>query len=360
MRFPTLTLPALLLASAATLALPAAAQAPGAANPAAPASPAPATPPAGQAPAGQAPAGQAPAGQAQGGNAQGGNAQGSQAQRPNPVVARVDGTELRRSDIEQALSQLPAELRAAPQQMLYPLVLDQLIAQQALVNAARAQGLDKEAEVQAAIRRAEEEQLQQALLRRAIAPALTPEALRARYDREIAGKPGEEEVHARHILTASEAEARAALEEVRRPGADFAEVARRRSTGPGTQQGGDLGFFKKSDMVPEFAEAAFALQPGQISQAPVRSPFGWHVIKVEERRTAPVPSFEESVEELRKAAFEEAVNAAVERTVAAAKVERFNLDGSPQAPAAQNGAPGGGQGGNQAPSLLDGAAPPRR
>ncbi|MFB9971446.1 peptidylprolyl isomerase [Pseudoroseomonas cervicalis] len=283
----------------------------------------------------------------------------AQAQRPNPVVARVDGAELRRSDIEAALSQLPGELRAAPPQMLFPLVLDQLIAQQALVNAARAQGLDKDPEVQAAIRRAEEEQLQQALLRRAIAPALTPEALRARYDREIAGKPGEEEVHARHILTATEAEARAALEEVRRPGADFAEVARRRSTGPGTQQGGDLGFFKKGDMVPEFAEAAFALQPGQISQAPVRSAFGWHIIKVEERRTAPVPSFEESAEELRKAAFEEAVNAAVESTVAAARVERFNMDGSPQAPAAQNGAPGG-QGGGQAPSLLDGAAPPQR
>ncbi|MCQ4162635.1 peptidylprolyl isomerase, partial [Roseomonas sp. GC11] len=251
---------------------------------------------------------------------------------PDPVVARVDGKELRRSDISAALAQLPAELRAAPEQMLFPLVLDQLIAQQALVNAARAQGLDKDPAVQAAMRRAEDEQLQQALLRREIAPALTPEALRARYDREIAGKPGEEEVHARHILTATEAEARAALAEVRKPGADFAAIARQRSTGPGTQQGGDLGFFKKGDMVPEFAEAAFALKPGEISRDPVKTAFGWHVIKVEERRAAPPPSFEESQDSLRQAAFEEAVNAAVERIQAAAKIERFNLDGSPATP----------------------------
>lgn len=279
-----------------------------------------------------------------------GQAQG-QAAAPaaaDTVVAKVDGREIRRSDVLATIAQLPPELRGAPEQMLFPLVLDQLITQQALVNTARTEKLDQDPEVQARIRRAEEQELQQALLRREIAPLLTEEALRARYQRDIAGKPGEEEVHARHILVASEDEAKKVLAEVRRQGADFAAIARTRSTGPGTEQGGDLGFFKKGDMVPEFAEAAFALQAGQISE-PVRSAFGWHIIKVEARRTAAAPSFEESLEQLRQAAFEEAVNATVTRITAAAKVERFNPDGTPQTtpPATP-----------QAPSLLDGATPP--
>ncbi|WP_376096267.1 peptidylprolyl isomerase [Roseomonas sp. CCTCC AB2023176] len=260
----------------------------------------------------------------------------------NPVVARVEGQEIRLSDVRDAAEALPDELRSAPPAMLYPLIVDQLVAQKAIVIRARAEGLERDPDVQRRIRRAEDETLQQALLRREVEPALTDEALRRRYDAANAGRQPEEEVQARHILVQSEADARAALEEVRRPGADFAEVARRRSSGPGSQQGGDLGFFKRGDMIPEFAEAAFALQPGQISPSPVRTPFGWHVIKVEARRAAPAPTFEETRDTLRQQAFEETVNAAVQRIRDAARVERFNLDGSPL----------------RAPSLLDNASPP--
>jgi peptidyl-prolyl cis-trans isomerase C len=262
----------------------------------------------------------------------------------NPVVARVEGVEIRLNEVQDEVRRLPDELRGMPPGMLLPLLLDQMITQKAIVAAARTAGLDREPEVQARIRRAEEEALQQALLTREIAPQLTEEALRARYGREVANRPAEEEVRARHILVANEADARAALAEARRPGADFAEIARRRSSGPGSREGGDLGFFKRADMIPEFAEAAFALRPGEISQNPVRTQFGWHVIKVEERRSAPAPSFEDSRENLRQQAFEEGVNAAVERIRAAARIERFNLDGS----AAEQ----------RAPTLLDNATPP--
>lgn len=260
----------------------------------------------------------------------------------NPVLARVDGIEIRMSDVQAEAARLPEELRGMPPMMLYPLLLDQMITQKAIVAAARTAGLDRDPEVQARIRRAEEETLQQALLTREIQPALTEEALRTRYQREVANRPAEEEVRARHILVPTEAEARTALAEARRSGADFAEVARRRSTGPGSREGGDLGFFKRGDMIPEFAEAAFALRPGEISQNPVRTQFGWHVIKVEERRAVAPPSYEDARENLRSQAFEEGVNQAVERIRAAARVERFGMDGSPQ----------------RAPSLLDGAAPP--
>jgi len=293
----------------------------------------------------------------------------AQAQQPpqgDPVVARVEGQEIRLSDVRDAAQELPDELKGAPPAMLYPLIIDQLVAQKAIVARARAEGLQNDPEVRRRIARATDQELQQALLRREVAPALTETALRARYEREAGGRQGEEEVHARHILVPTEAAAREALEEVRRPGVDFAEVARRRSTGPGAQQGGDLGFFKRTDMIPEFAEAAFALQPGGISERPVQTSFGWHVIKVEGRRRASAASFEDSQEALRQAAFEETVNAAVERIRTAARVERFNLDGTPQsasqaAPqgAGQGAGQGGGQtGGQRAPGLMDGATPP--
>jgi peptidyl-prolyl cis-trans isomerase C len=263
----------------------------------------------------------------------------------DPVVARVEGAEIRLSELQSEMERLPAELRSMPQPMLMPLLLDQLITQKAITAAARAQGLANDPEVQARLRRAEEEALQQALITRAVAPQMTEESLRARYQRDVAGRPAEEEVRARHILVPTEAEARTALAEARAAGADFAEVARRRSTGPGSREGGDLGFFKRGDMIPEFATAAFGMQPGQISESPVRTQFGWHVIKVEERRAVPPPPFEEAQEALRQRAFEEAVTAEVERIRGAARIERFAMDGSPlPAPAA--------------PSLLDGAAPP--
>ena len=249
----------------------------------------------------------------------------------DPVVARVDGQPILLSDLAAAARELPEELRGAPPQMLYPLLLDQLIAGRAVTAAARRAGLDRDEAVRARIRRAEEQELQQAWLSAEIASRVTDAAVRARYDQQIANRPAEEEVHARHILVPTESEARAALAEIR-GGADFTAVAQRRSTGPGSREGGDLGFFRRGDMVPEFAEAAFALQAGQISENPVRSPFGWHVIKVEERRRAAPPPFEEVSNAIRQQLLEAEVTAAVERARGEARIERFNLDGSAPRP----------------------------
>jgi peptidyl-prolyl cis-trans isomerase C len=271
----------------------------------------------------------------------------------DPVVARVDGEPILLSDLAAAARDLPEEVRGAPPQMLYPLLLDQMIAGRAVTAAARRAGLDRDEEVRARIRRAEEQELQQAWLSREIGTRVSDEAIRARYDREVAARPAEEEVRARHILVPTETEARAALAEIR-GGADFTAVAQRRSTGPGSREGGDLGFFRRGDMVPEFAEAAFALQAGQVSENPVRSPFGWHVIKVEERRRATPPPFEEVAQAIRQQLMEAEVQAAVERARTAARVERFNLDGSaPRAiDAAEPPAP--------AAPARPGAAPARR
>ena len=265
----------------------------------------------------------------------------------DPVLARVDGQPVRLSDVlATAQDVLPADMRDLPPAMLMQVIpadvrrqlVERTITERALTGAARAAGLDKEEAVRRRIQRAEEQELQQAFLAREVAASVTDTALRARYDQESGKRQGDEEVRARHILLRTEPEAQAALAAVK-GGEEFGAVAKRLSTDPGSRDGGDLGFFKRGDMVPEFAEAAFALRPGQVSAAPVRSPFGWHVIQVEERRAAPVPGFEESRQQLRQQMLQEQVDAVVQRVRATAKVERLDQP------------PAGG-------SLLDNASPP--
>ena len=206
-------------------------------------------------------------------------------------------------------------------------LLDQVIDGQALLIEARKNGLDKDPVVSRQMTDASDRALQSALIGREVGPTLSEAAIRARYDRDIAGKPGEEEVHARHILVADEAEAKKIIAELKK-GGDFAALAKKYSTDPGGAQGGDLGFFRKEEMVPEFAEAAFAMKPGEISTVPVHTQFGWHVIKLEERRTAPPPSFEQSHDQLRQKLIQEGVQAVIAKARADVKIERFNMDGS--------------------------------
>jgi peptidyl-prolyl cis-trans isomerase C len=276
--------------------------------------PAPATP--APTPAAPATQGQAAAALAEG------------AARPDPVVARVDGEEIHLSDMAEAAQSLPDEVRGMPPTVLYPMLLDQMIDRKALVIAARKEGLDKEPGVQRAIARATDQVLQNAILSKDIGPLVTDAALHARYDKEFANKPGEEEVHARHILVGDEATAKKIIAELK-AGADFSALAKKYSTDPQAQNGGDLGFFKKGDMVPEFADAAFALKPGEYTQTPVHTQFGWHIIKLEEKRTAPPPTFEQARDEIRQQIIQEAVRADLEKLKVGMPIEKFAMDGSP-------------------------------
>jgi peptidyl-prolyl cis-trans isomerase C len=245
----------------------------------------------------------------------------------NPVVAKVDGQEIRMSDLSEAAQGLPEQLRGMPPQMLFPMLLDQMIDRRALAVQARKSGLEKQDDVRRAMEAAADRALQTAYVSREIGPLVTEAAIRAKYDAEIAGKSGVEEVHARHILVADEATAKKIIEELKK-GGDFAELAKKYSSDSGAQQGGDLGFFKKDDMVPEFATAAFALKVGEYTQVPVKTQFGWHIIKLEERRAAPPPSFEEAHDELRQKMIQDAYQKLTVAARATVKVERFNMDGS--------------------------------
>jgi len=245
----------------------------------------------------------------------------------DPVVATVNGQPIHLSDLQAAAHDLPPNAHNLPLQTLYPMLTTQMIDGMALVIEARAAGLDKDPTVQRQMAAASDRVLQTAMLSKVIGPSISDEALRARYDSEIAGKPGEEEVHARHILVDNEDLAKKIIAELKN-GADFAALAKQYSKDPSADHSGDLGFFRKDEMVPEFSAAAFALQPGQISDTPVHTQFGWHVIQVLERRRAEPPSFEQARDELRQKVIQQGIQQALAEARSKVKVVRYNLDGS--------------------------------
>ena len=203
----------------------------------------------------------------------------------DPVIAKVGPDQIHASDLADAMQGLPEQLRGMPPSMIYPMLLDQLVDRDVIVQAARKQGLQEDPAVQRSITRATNTVLQNALLTREIAPKLTDAAIQARYQKDYANKPGEEEVRASHILVADEAKAKDIIAQLDK-GADFADLAKKNSTDPSAaQNNGELGWFKKGDMLPEFSDAAFALKPGQITQTPVHTRFGWHGSR--SRRPAP-------------------------------------------------------------------------
>lgn len=249
----------------------------------------------------------------------------------DPVVATVNGTKVMLTDVQRAHQQLPDPYRGYPINMIFGDLLNIVIDRRIAAVVARDQGLQDDDEVKETMARIEEQVLQRVLLERHIKDEITEETLRARYDKMIAGAGTSEQINARHILVESEAEAKEVVAELD-GGADFAELAKKRSTGPSAPKGGDLGFFEKGQMVPEFSEAAFALKAGEYTKAPVKTQFGWHVIKLEDRRTSEPPSFEDSQEQLEAQLSQEIGGVYVTGLRDKVTIERFQMDGSPEEP----------------------------
>lgn len=217
--------------------------------------------------------------------------------KDNPVLARVNGTAIRWSDVLDSASRLPDEYRSQIE-VIFPALLERLIDTQLILLAGRDAGLAEDADVRSAVAEFEDQIISEVYIERQVTDQISPGMVRARYESYIKQSLGQAEVHARHILLKSEAAAKeviAALES----GADFAQLARTRSTGPSAELGGDLDYFTHAEMTPSFADAAFALQAGEYSRRPVKTKFGWHVIKVEDRRGGRPEPFAEVHERLR-------------------------------------------------------------
>jgi peptidyl-prolyl cis-trans isomerase C len=235
------------------------------------------------------------------------------------VVARVNGEEIRNSDVMEMASRLPPQYQSQVMQ-LYPTLVQRLVDFTLAGIAGRAAGLAEDEEIKARIAKAAEQVIREAYLEREVVARMTDEALQASYQDYLADNPPAEELHARHILLETEEEARAAIAELD-GGADFAEMAKERSTGPSGPKGGDLGYFTAEQMVPEFSAAAAELEPGQHTAEPTKTQFGWHVIKLEDRRTAAPASFEELEPQLREKLARDSVGAIFQDLRKGAEIE---------------------------------------
>jgi peptidyl-prolyl cis-trans isomerase C len=263
-----------------------------------------------------------------GGGEAGREAAGGAAQSaPDPVIASVEGHLIYLSDLGEAMKTLPENLRSMPFDTLYPVLLDRIIDHESLVIMARRAGLEGNKRVQREIQASTGQILEGAYLGEVAAPLVTEQAIQARFNRQFANRPATDEVHARHILVTTESEARKVMDDLKK-GADFATIARVVSKDPDAAKGGDLGFFRREQVWPGFADVAFALQPGQVAPDPIRNEFGWHVIKVEERRLVAPPGFADVHEQLKQELLATAVQQAVAKARGQLAVRRFNLDGS--------------------------------
>ncbi len=215
------------------------------------------------------------------------------------VVARVNGEEVRQSDVMAMARSLPAEYQAQLM-AIYPMLVQRLVDFKLAGKAGRAAGLATDDRVKAFVAKAEEQAVRELYLEREIEARINDELIQEAYQVHLADNPPAEELHARHILVETEEEAREVIA-LLDGGADFAELAKEFSTGPSGPNGGDLGYFAAEQMVPEFSQATAALEPGQYSAEPTETQFGWHVIKVEDRRigeTVPLEAIESQLREV--------------------------------------------------------------
>ena len=257
----------------------------------------------------------------------------------DPVVARVDGTEIHESDLAIAEEDLAGNMQQMPPEAKREYLITFAADMMLVAKAAEAKNIGDNPEFKRRLAYARTKLLMEQLLQTEAKAAITPEAMKKVYDEAIGQVKKEPEVRARHILVETEDEAKAVLAELKK-GTDFAELAKSKSKDPGSADGGDLGYFTKEQMVPEFAEVAFKLDKGAISD-PVKSQFGWHIIKVEDKRDRQPPEFDKVKDQIEQYLVRRSQSEMITKLRAAAKIERVAppAAAAPATPAAPAPAP---------------------
>ena len=219
---------------------------------------------------------------------------------PKAVVATVNGEPITEADLTLAGEDFAEELAKVSPDQRRKAILDVLVDLRLMAGAAEKDGLDKTEEFQRRLALLRARALRNEFFRTKVDLAVTDEAVKKRYEAEVAKIVPEEEVHAAHILVETEDEAKAIIKELDK-GGDFAKLAEEKSKDPGSgKMGGDLGFFTKGKMIKEFEDAAFALEPGKYTEKPVKSQYGYHVIKSVEKRKQPLPTYDQVKDQVRQ------------------------------------------------------------
>ena len=238
----------------------------------------------------------------------------------DPVIAKVGGVEILKSEIDLAVTGLDPQLANLPDAQKRVAALSSVIDIKLLAADASKEGLQDDATFKQRIAYLTDRELHNAYFKKHVVDAVTPDEVKARYEAEIAKIEPQDEVRARHILVKTEDEAKAVIADLD-GGKDFVELAKEKSTDPNKSEGGDLGFFGKGRMVPEFEAVAFTLEPGSYTKEPVKTQFGFHVIKVEEKRKQQPPALEQVEGQVRQIVMRDKYVELLEKAKADAGVE---------------------------------------
>ncbi|RVD52806.1 MULTISPECIES: peptidylprolyl isomerase [unclassified Mesorhizobium] len=240
---------------------------------------------------------------------------------PNTVIATVNGQPLTEADLVLAEGELSQQFAQLPPEQRRAAALSAAIEIRVMAAKAVTDGLDKDPDFQRRMAFLQQRALHGEMVEKGVVDKVTDAEVRARYDQEIANTPPVNEVHARHILVKTKEEAEAIIKQLD-GGADFQKLANEHTSDPsGKSNGGDLGWFGPGQMVPEFDKAAFALDVGKYTEQPVQSQFGWHVIKLEDKRAKQPPAFDDVKDQAKQAVIRDKYFALVKSLRAGAKVE---------------------------------------
>ena len=247
------------------------------------------------------------------------------------VVATIGNQDITLQEVRSFAATIP-QLSELPFEMLYPQLLDTMINAKVLLSAAEKAGIESDENIQRNIQLAKDQILSQGYLMKRLESMITPEKLQALYDEEIKSYTPQEEIRARHILVGTKQEAQDILVQLK-AGADFATLANTKSLDTENKDG-ELGYFTKSRMIPEVGDAVVSLKKGQLSE-PIKTPFGYHVVLVEDKRLAAPPAMEDVKEQLKQTFMDQNAKTVIaeERQKMNVKVLKPTL--TPQKPAPQ-------------------------
>ena len=256
----------------------------------------------------------------------------------NPVVAKVNGQDITRLDVFNFIQTLPEQTRQLPVQQLFPIAVEQVVNAQIVEAKTKGINLDSDPEVQKQMELAKENIVRGVYIQKLVKNKMTEERLKTAYEQYKTSFPSIDEVKASHILVKDESAAKDLIKKLDE-GADFAELAKANSSDATAAKGGELGYFAQTDVVPPFAEAAFKTDPGTYTKKPVKSDFGYHIIKVEDKRKRPPAEYEVAKPYLEAQLRRVVLDELIQEWRDAAKIERFDINGDPIEPSAGEEAP---------------------
>ncbi len=250
----------------------------------------------------------------------------------NPVVARLKGGEVTRLEVFNFIQTLPPQTRQLPLEQLYPMALEQVINSKIIAEKTKGVNLDSDAEYKKQLAEAKKQITRTVYIENLVNKKVTDDRLKDAYEKYVKAFPDVQDVKARHILVKDEAKAKDLIKQLGE-GKDFAELAKANSTDGTAASGGELGYFAKTEVVPAFGDAAFALNVGEYSKKPVKTDFGYHVIKLEEKRKRPPATYDEIKPFLETQLRRQILDETVQAWRDDAQIERFDINGKPIEPA---------------------------